>query len=309
MTATGEQQEKKKKRGVLIPFLIFSIAANIIFIWLWMSERDRANTVVIMKEQVLVEKNTVLSDLLNLKEEYAALETTNDTLQKELTEKRLEIDKLIEQAKKHQNDTFIIGKLKKEALSLREIMIHYVHEIDSLNTLNQKIVSEKNKIASDLNSQISKTNELEKDKDALLQTVSRGSVLKAMSPQASGVRLKGTSTSSKESEVNKASRVDKLKVSFTLSENKIARKGNKTIYIHIMAPNGKEIAISESDENIVEYDGTKGLFAEKKDIYYENEEQSVNIFCGSPAGFLPGKHLIEIICEGTVIGQTELTLK
>jgi hypothetical protein len=306
MTSPNEKEEKKKKRGVLIPFLIFSLAANIIFIWLWLNERNKANTVIVLKEQILVEKNNVMSDLLKLKEDFSSLETTNDTLQKELEQKRAEIDKLIEEAKKHQNDKFIIAKLRKETETLRSIMKHFVVQIDSLNTLNQSIIEEKKKVEKDLNSQIAKTTNLEKDKDVLLQTVNKGSILKAMTPVAVGVRLKG---SSKETEVNKASRVDKIKVSFTLSENRIAKKGYKTIYIHIMAPNGKEISVSESDENIVEYEGTKGLFAEKKEIDYENKEQNVSIFCGNPSGFVPGKYLVDIICEGAIIGQTDLVLK
>ena len=306
MTNPNEQQEKKKRRGILVPFLIFSIAANIILLWLWLSERSNTKTVIVMKEQILVEKNNIVADLMKLKNEFNSLETSNDTLNMELELKRAEIDKLIEEAKNHQNDKFIIAKLRKETKTLRSIMKHFVVQIDSLNTLNQTILAEKKKVEMDLTSQISKTNNLEKDKDALLQTVNKGSILKAMAPKVMGVRLKG---SAKESEVNKASRVDKIKVSFTLSENRIAKKGYKTIFIHIMAPNGKEIAVSQSEENIVEYGGTKGLFAEKKEIEYENEEQSVSILCGSPTGFLPGRYLIDIICEGAIIGQSEITLK
>jgi hypothetical protein len=306
MTTPNEQQEKKKKRGILVPFFIFSIAANIILAWLWLSERNNTKTVIVMKEQILIEKNNVVADLVKLKDEFNSLETTNDTLNKELEQKRAEIDKLIDEAKKHQNDKYIIAKLRKETETLRSIMKHFVVQIDSLNTLNQTILAEKKKVEKDLTSQISKTNNLEKDKDALLQTVNKGSILKAMTPKAIGLRLKGNT---KETEVNKASRVDKIKVSFTLSENRIAKKGYKTVFIHIMAPNGKEVAVSESEENVVEYAGTKGLFAEKKEIEYENEEQSVSILCGSPSGFLPGKYLIDIICEGAIIGQSEITLK
>jgi len=234
------------------------------------------------------------------------LQTNNVELQKELEQKRAEIDNLIVQAKKHKNDAYIIFKLRKETETLRKIMKHFVVEIDSLNTLNHTIIAEKNKVVENLNSQINKTTELQKDNNTLLQTVTRGSILKAMSIKAQGIRIKG---GVKEVEVKHASRVAKIKVSFTLSENPIAKKGTKTIYVRIVRPDGKEITISESDENLVSYNGTKGFFADKKEIEYQNTEMPVDIVCSSPTGFVPGKYIIEVICEGVSIGQTQLILK
>ena len=304
---TKEPEEKKKKRGVIIPLLIISLIANGILALLLISKHQEVVKVVILKDQLMEEKEKVMSDLLKLKDEYSSLQTNDVELQKELEQKRAEIDNLIAQVKKHKNDAYIISKLRKETETLRKIMKHFVVEIDSLNTLNQTIIAEKNKVVENLNSQINKTTALEKDNSALLQTVTRGSVLKAMSIKAQGIRIKG---GVKEVEVKHASRVEKIKVAFTLSENPIAKKGTKTIYTRIVRPDGKEVTISESDEtNLISYNGTKGFFAEKKDIDYQNTEMSVDMLCGSPSGFVAGKYLIEIICDGTSIGQTQLVLK
>lgn len=303
---TPPKEEKKKKRGMLVPFLFISLVGNLVLAWLLIREKNTVETVRIEKQVVFKEKNDVMNELLQLKEDYASLETNNVDLQKELEEKRAEIDKLIEQAAKHKNDAYIIAKLRKETESLRNIMKHYVHEIDSLNTLNQIIIAEKNKIAGDLDSQKVVTSELEKDKSALIQTVNKGSVLKAFSPTAVGVRFRG---GLKEVEVNKASRVEKIKVTFTLGENSIAKKGTKTVYIHIMGPNGKEVALSESEQNSIKFGDTKGLYAEKEDVDYENKDVGVEVYCPNPSGFIPGKYLIDVICDGAIIGQTDITLK
>jgi len=306
ITKTEKKEEKKKKRGIIIPFLIVSLIGNVILALLLINKHNEITKVVILKDKAIEEKEGVMGDLLKLKEEYGSLQTNDVALQKELEEKRAEIESLIAQAKKHKNDTFIIAKLRKETETLRKIMKHFVVEIDSLNTLNKTIIAEKNKVVNDLNSQITKTTELEKDKDALLQTVNKGSILKAMLVKAQGIRIKG---GVKQVEVKHATRVEKIKVAFTLSENAIAKKGTKTIYIRIMRPDGKEVTISESEMNLISYNGTKGFFAEKKDIEYENTEIPVDILCGSPTGFISGKYSIDVICEGTVIGQTELVLK
>ncbi len=51
----------------------------------------------------------------------------------------------------------------------------------------------------------------------------------------------------KEAETTKARKTEKIKVSFTLGENKIAKTGEKTVYIRIMTPDGKEMAKSYDD--------------------------------------------------------------
>jgi hypothetical protein len=302
-----KKEEKKKKRGVLIPFfLVVSLIGNGVLAWLLMNKHEEIKTVIVLKDKVIQEKEDVMGDLLKLKSEYASLQTNNIGLQKELQEKRAEIDSMIEQAKKHKNDAYVIAKLKKETETLRSIMKHFVVEIDSLNTLNKTIVAEKNKVVEDLNSQITKTTELEKDNDLLVQTVNKGSVLKALLAKAEGIRMRG---GVKEVGVKYAARAEKVKVTFTLSENSIAKKGMKTIYVRILGPDGREVTTSESDLNSVSFNGTKGFFAEKKDVEYQNVEMPVDIICGSPKGFISGKYIIDIICEGNVIGQTELMFK
>lgn len=300
-------EEKKKKRGVLLPFfLIVSLIGNGVLAWLLMNKQEEVKTVIVLKDKVVKEKADVMADLLKLKEEYASLQTNNTGLQKELEEKRAEIESMIEQAKKHKNDAFVIAKLRKETETLRSIMKHFVVEIDSLNTLNKTIVAEKNKVVQDLNTQINKTTELEKDKDNLIQTVNKGSVLKAAMIKAEGIRMRG---GVKEVDVKYAARAEKIKVTFSLGENPIAKKGMKTVFIRLVGPDGKDVTTSESDLNSVSYNGTRGFYAEKKDVDYQGVDTPVDIICGSPKGFTSGKYLVDVICDGNVIGQTELSLK
>jgi len=69
---------------------------------------------------------------LSLQKDYESLETSDKAMQKDIEEKRARIEELIKEAAKHKGDKYIIAKLKKEAETLRAIMIGYVHTIDSL---------------------------------------------------------------------------------------------------------------------------------------------------------------------------------
>ncbi|MDQ3048791.1 MAG: hypothetical protein M3R27_14670 [Bacteroidota bacterium] len=304
----NKQEEKKSNNRLLLILTILLLVGNGVFGYLWWTEKNRANEVIVQKQEVIVERDNVKSDLLKLQEEYATLQTNDKMLQAELDAKRIEIAELIEQAEKHKNDAYIISRLRKETETLRGIMKHYVVEIDSLNTLNKKIIAEKDQVSADLTVEKDKTTQLSKDKDQLQSTVNLGSVLKAENPTAKGVKFKSGGT--KEVESTKASRVDKIKVSFVLGENKIAKKGVKPVFVRITTPDGKELTKSADEGNMVKFNGSKGFFAGKQDVNYSGEDVAVDVFCGNPAPpFIAGKYLIDIICDEVIVGQTSITLK
>ena len=301
------QEEKKSNNKILLLLLALLFVGNATFAYLWWQEKNRANTVVVEKQEVIVERDNVKADLLSLQQEYATLQTSDKSLQADLEAKKAEIAELIIQAEKHKDDAYIISKLRRETQTLRKIMQHYVVEIDSLNTLNKTVIAEKEKIAVDLNKEKVKTTQLSKDKDVLQSTVNMGSILKAENPTVKGVKFK--SGGKKEVETTKASRVERLKVSFVLGENKIAKRGVKPVYVRLTSPDGKEICKSADEGNMVKFNGSKGYFAAKQDVNYKNEEVAVDVLCPSPTGFLPGKYLVDIICDDVLVGQTSIMLK
>lgn len=303
----NKPEEKKSGNRVLLILLLLLLGGNGVFGWLWWQERGRANSEVIVKEQIIIERDNVKNDLLALQEEYATLQTSDKAVQTELEEKRAQIADLLEQAEKHKDDAYIISRLRKETETLRKIMKHYVVEIDSLNTLNKTIIAEKDKVNADLNIEKDKTTQLSKDKEQLQSTVNLGSLLKAENPTVKGVKFK--SGGKKEIETTKASRVERIKVSFVLGENKIAKKGTKPVYVRIVTPDGKEICKSPDEGNMFKFNGSRGYFAGKQDVNYKNEEVSVDVFCANPNPFIPGKYLIDISCDDVIIGQTSIILK
>jgi len=303
----NNQEEKKSNNRILIILLLLLLVGNGVFAWLWLQERGRANTVVVEKQEVVVERDNVKKDLLELQQEYSTLQTNDVSVQKELEEKRAQIADLLEQAEKHKDDAYIISKLRKETETLRKIMKHFVVEIDSLNTLNKTIIAEKDKVSADLSSEKDKSAKLSKDKDALQSTVNLGSVLKAENPVVTAVKFK--SGGKKEVEVTKASHTERIKVAFVLGENKIAKKGVKPVYVRIVTPDGKELTKSMDDMNMVKFNGSKGYYAAKQDVSYNNEDVAVEILCANPSAFVPGKYLVDIIADDVVIGESSITLK
>ncbi|MCC7302650.1 MAG: hypothetical protein IT233_08410 [Bacteroidia bacterium] len=304
-----EQAEKKEKsnRIYLIIIIIETILIGLLG-WLFFSQKTRVETVE-KEKLVFVEKSQSLQDELTaLKTEYENLEISDKKLKRDYDAKMKMIDSLMVLAKKHDGDAYQIYQLKKETETLRRIMKHFVVQIDSLGRLNKEIVAQKEKVITELSEEKFKTKELTKEKEDLQNTVNMGSVLKANGIKVSGIKTK--SGGKKEVETKSAKRVEKIKITFTLGENRIAKSGDKTVFIRIVTPDGKEMAKSLDESNTFSFNGSKGYYATKTMVNYKNSDTPVTVYTAkSDIKFLPGKYLIEIASDGVVIGQTQLILE
>ncbi len=304
---TEDQNKESKKRGAILWILIaLLMGGNGVTVWLYLQEKNKVAEQIIITEKIYVERETLQSDLLALKKEYATLQTNDAAIQKEIDEKKAYIEELLIEAKKHKGDAYIIAKLKKETDTLREIMKGFVRTIDSLGVLNQTLVAEKKHVLKQLDQEKEKITTLNKEKDELKETIVKGSVLTCFNVIAKGVKFKNGGK--KESETSKAKRVEKIKVSFTLGENKIAKVGEKTVFIRIITPDGKEMAKNYDDNYKFTFNKSSGYFAGKETLNYANIEISGVTYCEGNSEFVPGNYMIEVTCDGAVIGNTTLKL-
>ena len=145
-----------------------------------------------------------------------------------------------------------------------------------------------------------------KEKDDLSATVQKGSILSCFNVSAKGVKFK--SGGKKEIETTKASRTQKIKVSFSLGENKIAKSGEKTVFVRIVTPDGKEMAKNYDDNYRFTFNKSGGYFAGKETLNYANVEISGVTYCEGQGELVPGNYIIEITCDGVIIGNTNLRL-
>lgn len=301
-----KNQENKKKTGLLWILIALLGIGNVFTFWLYWQEKNKSENEVVIKEQVIVERDNVMGELVQLKKDYENLETNDKALQAEIEAKKAEIAVLMEQAQKHKGDAYVIAKLKKETETLRQIMRGYVRTIDSLGTLNKNLIVEKNNVLKELDTEKGKITTLNKEKDDLKATIQKGSILSCFNIAAKGVKLK--SGGKKESETTKASKVDKIKVYFTLGENKIAKSGEKTVFVRIITPDGKELAKNYDDNYRFTFEKSSGYYAGKETLNYANTEISGVTYCEGQGDYVPGNYIVEISCDGVIIGSTNLKL-
>ena len=305
----SEEKEKSRRRGgivILWSVIILLMVSNAVTIWLWKTSTNEIIKEKIVTEQIIVERDNVKADLLVLQKDFDGLQANDAVMQKEIEEKRSHINELIKQAEKHKGDARVIAQLRKETETLRTIMQGYVRTIDSLNTLNQTLVREKKTVLKQLDFEKEKQTTLIKEKDELKTTIAKGSVLTCFNITAKAVSYKRAGK--KETETNKARKAEKIKVGFTLGENKIARMGEKTVYVRIMTPDGKEMAKNYDDNYKFYFNKSSGYFAGKETLNYANVEISGVTYCEGQGEYVPGNYLVEVSCDGVVIGSTTFKL-
>lgn len=304
----SEEKEKSRKRRGALLWIIISVllGTNAFTAWMLFKEKNKIVEQKIITEKIIVERDNVMADLELLKKDYENLQTSDVVLQKEIEEKKARIEELIKQAEKHKGDTYIIAQLRKETETLRQIMKGYVRTIDSLGTLNKTLVAEKKNVLKQLDQEKEKQNELVKEKEELKSTIAKGSILTCFNISAKGVYYKRGGK--KEVETGKAKKMEKIKISFSLGENKIAKPGEKTVYIRVITPDGKEMAKSYDDNYKFIFNKSAGYFAGKETLNYANVEISGVTYCEGQGDYVPGNYQIEITCDGVVIGSSTLKL-
>lgn len=302
-----EKQDSNKKRGIILWIIIaLLMGSNGYTIWLLSKEKDHVVEQKIVTETIIVERDNVKSDLLVLQKDYDGLVAKDAAMQKDIDEKKARIEELIKEAEKHKGDAYMLSKLRKEAETLRAIMQGYVRTIDSLNTLNQNLVAEKKTVLKQLDVEKEKQNTLIKEKEELKSTIVKGSILTCFNISAKGVAFK--KGGKKEVETTKARKTEKIKVTFSLGENKIAKAGEKTVFVRIMTPDGKEMAKSYDETYKFTFGKSSGYYAGKETLNYANVEITGVTYCEGNGELVPGNYTIEITCDGVVIGSSSVKL-
>ncbi len=80
--------ENRKKSGLLWILIALLAITNGVTFWMYTQEKNKAANEIIVKEQVIVERDNVKSELLQLQKDYGNLQTNDKALQAEIDAKK-----------------------------------------------------------------------------------------------------------------------------------------------------------------------------------------------------------------------------
>ncbi len=301
-----EVPKKKKNSGIFIfIIIILIIAVGGLILWLMMTKSE-LTTLQAEKEQQRVELQTELDSLLsehnNIKEEYGTLSDSLFVKDSVIQENANEIKKLL-------NTKWEYYKIKKKLKLLQGVAQGYVHQMDSLYNVNKALTEENIRIKEEFDYELKLNSELTRVAEDLTVMVEQASVLKAYNTIAVPMRLK---SNGKETPTDKARRVEKVKICFTLSENLIIPEGVKTLYVRIARPDQLILIKNKSDDFSFTFKGETLQYTIMKEIEYNNIQKDVCLYWikrYSKEPMMTGVYNVEIFSDDEVIGNAQFTLK
>ena len=305
MTTTNENagETNKPKSGaektaktVMIVLAVLLAVVLAIFIYVWI---DRAQ----MISELTTDKIALELNLEQLRGEYEQLETTNEALNTHLEEEREKVEVLIERLKHTEaTNRSQIRKYEQELGLLREIMRGYVHQIDSLNVLNQQLRAETVLAKTEARESSKKYETLVKHTDNLTAQVEKGSVVKIRDIVVTAITKKGKETSRSKSAAQ-------LRVCFSFLENSIAARGPRNVYIRVKGPDN--ILLAQADNNYFTVNGEQLIYSALREVDYQGEDLDVCIYYGGGADeqFSKGVYTVDLYSGGALIGAGQLLFK
>jgi hypothetical protein len=292
------------KKWIIIAVLLLIVIVAIL-IW-FLPMKNKYLSMISEKENQKVELQNELNNLMvkhdSIKTEYGALSDSLTLKDSIILANAKEIQELL-------NYKWEYGKVNKKLELLRKITQGYVHQLDSLFTVNRELKEENEKIRQQYSNEQDRSRELSRDKEKLIEKVTLATVLKAYSISAMGVRFTG---SGKEKETDKAGKIERVKVCFTLGENKLVEPGRKTVYIRILRPDNVVVTQKLDGDYTFQYQGQTMEYTSKQEVDYQNKDTSTCIYWTKKSKEEPamvGTYQVFIYADGYEIGTSGFVLK
>jgi len=295
----GPGYNNPERKTPLVLIIIIAVLAVLIIVMGYLlynfsndlKKTDEAN--MLLKEQK-VELETKLNSLIV---EYDSLMTTNDSINTLLSTEQEKIRRLL---KYRASDATKIKMYTKELETLRDVMRSYIVQIDSLNMRNQELTAENIMVRTKLREVETDRETLSKQAEQLSSQVQLASVLTAKNVVVYPLNKSGKVK-------DKISKVEKIKVCFTVRENNVAEPGTKDIYMRIVRPD--DVVLTSEEGNLFEYNGEQIVYSAVRELEYENNDIDMCIFWDKAETLIPGIYTVILYAEGYEIGYATFALK
>ena len=288
----------------LATLLVIIIAA---FILTTKSINDKAEEAALANEQL-----QLTNEQLQLANEYQALNVefqqyenqsqllANDSLVTKYAAAKSKVEKLLQELNSEKKKSAQhIKKLQDEIGTLKNILRHYVAQIDSLGKENAGLRAE-NAEKKQRNQQLSNRVATESKRNEILSE----RMTLAEKLNVTGVTLNALKKNGKiEKNVTKAKQ---LEVTFTIPQNNSTPVGEKTIYLRITNPEGALLGAGGT----FNFEGASLQCTARKTIEYAGEEiGGLRIYWDVNTTLTPGDYTVELFADNFRLISRRFTLR
>lgn len=304
MTTDNKNQEKKNKLFIpVIILLALSVGVNIF---------QAVNNSAVQTEQLeqidslnikTEEINTLYTSSLDMVDQ---LRNDSIELSDELKSKVSEIEKI-----KEENKNLLSTIKDKDELNRR-----LSYNLSKIKSLNKDLANEVEKLKKENKVLTEKNTKLTNDVDSLAKSnaeltgkvgVAERLRVEYLKPMAMRERF----FNDEFKETDKARRTKKIDISFSVLKNELAKEGERTVYLRLIAPEGEIMGNGEMQSgNFISEAGDTLNFSMKKEFTYSNDKQDLSLtYSNMEREFPVGKYEIEVYVGGYKSAETLLELE
>lgn len=299
------QENKKTSWPYIILIAVFALLSIILAVFLIMNS-GKLRTLEAEKESqrqaFQYELDSLLIEHENVKQEYASLTSV-------LRDKDSIIQANAQEIRRLLDTQWEYVKVQRRLEQLRNISQGYLRQMDSLYTVNRELKAENVQIRASYERERQLTQELKKDKENLIEKVEEAAILRAFNITATPFNVRGAT---RQTETDRARRVDMIRICFSLAQNNIAVSGTRNVYIRIARPDNKILVAGLGDDYSFIFKGNVLQYSLTRQVDYQNDEIQVcadwiNRLTQEP--MQAGTYIVNIFADDHEIGQTSFILR
>jgi len=239
--------------------------------------------------------------------ENQAVELANDTILAKYTAAKAKVEQLMSELKEQkasskaelQAKSAKIKELQGEISTLRELLRHYIAQVDSLSKENTGLKAENAEIRTVNESLSSQVQEVSQKNEALSQRMTLAEKLNVTGVSLQALNGKGKN----EKHVTKAKQ---LKVTFTIPQNNSTPVGPKTIYMRLTGPEGSLLGNAGS----FSFEGAHIACTAKRTVEYAGDEiTGITMYWDVNTTLNPGDYTVELFADNYRLTSRRFTLK
>jgi predicted nucleic acid-binding Zn-ribbon protein len=297
-----ENSTKKNTTKVVLISLVAALAiVSLLLVWMNLQQKTEMKEMVELMEFEKEQLEDEYEELAIQFDGYQTPDIHNDSLVELLSQEKQRVQDLLEELRITKvTNARRIAELKKELATVRQVMVSYVHQIDSLDRTNKRLVAENQQVKQQYQEVARQAKQLEKERTQLAEVVSRASMLEINHFQMTPLNKRDRKTSI-------YNQIQKLQFDYTVGRNITNKPGMKTIYMRITRPDGE--IMQKNINDVFRFENSDVAYSVSNDFEYAGEEISGSLYWLVEEILQIGWYNADFFVDGELIGSFPFQIK
>lgn len=291
-----ENSTKKNTTKIVLISLVAALAiVSLLLVWMNLQQKTEMKEMVEIMEFEKEQLEDEYEELAIQFDGYQSQDIHNDSLVQLLAKEQQRVQDLREELRITKvTNARRIAELKKELATVREVMVSYVHQIDSLDRTNKRLVKENQQVKQQYQEVARQAQQLEEERTQLAEVVSRASMLEIS-------HFEMITLDKRDRKSTRYNQIQKLQFDYTIGRNITNKPGIKTLYMRITRPDGEVMQKNVND--VFKFENSEIAYSVSKDFEYAGEEISSSLYWLVEEILQIGWYNADFFVDGELIGS------